>query len=103
QSPDGWRMALWFSVLLNVNLALLNLLPLPVLDGGHITLAIFEIIRRRPIQGTIETRILEWVQTAAAVLLIGFMLFVTFFDVQDLFGSRSRAPSMKFAPKSQAK
>ncbi len=103
QSPDGWRLALWFSVLLNVNLALLNLLPLPVLDGGHITLAIFESIRRRPIEGTIETRILEGVQTAAAVLLIGFMVFITFFDVQDLFGSRTSAPGMKFAPKSQAK
>jgi regulator of sigma E protease len=102
QSPDGWRLALWFSVLLNVNLALLNLVPLPVLDGGHITLAVFEIIRRRPIEGTIETRVLETVQTLAAVVLIGFMLFITFFDVQDLFGG-SRGPGMKFAPKAQAK
>lgn len=102
-SPDGWRLALWFSVLLNVNLALLNLLPLPVLDGGHITLAIFEMIRRRPIEGKIETRILEWVQTGAAVLLIGFMVFITFFDVQDLFGSRGGSAGMKFTPKAQAK
>lgn len=36
ESPDGWRLALWFSVVLNVNLALMNLLPIPVLDGGHI-------------------------------------------------------------------
>ncbi len=35
-------MALWFSVVLNVNLALLNLLPIPVLDGGHIMLALVE-------------------------------------------------------------
>src|SRR5690606_20710501 len=32
QHSDGWRLALWFSVLLNVNLAILNLLPFPVLD-----------------------------------------------------------------------
>ena len=102
QSPDGWRLALWFSVLLNVNLALLNLVPLPVLDGGHITLAIFEIIRRRPIEGALETRVLETVQTLAAVVLIGFMLFITFFDVQDLFGG-GRGPGMKFAPKTQTK
>ena len=44
-SENGWRRVLWFSVVLNVNLALLNLLPLPVLDGGHITLAIIEVIR----------------------------------------------------------
>lgn len=98
QSEDGWRHALWLSVLLNVNLAMLNLLPLPVLDGGHITFGLIEIIRRRPIQGDIENRILQWVQTATAMVLIGFMLFVTVFDVQDLFGG-GREPTMKFPPK----
>ena len=34
-SDYGWRRVIWFSVVLNVNLALLNLLPFPVLDGGH--------------------------------------------------------------------
>ena len=48
-SEQGWRLALWFSVLMNVNLALLNMLPIPVLDGGHILLAIIEGIRRKPI------------------------------------------------------
>src|SRR5262249_43724698 len=33
ESDQGWRLAIWFSVVLNVNLALLNLLPIPVLDG----------------------------------------------------------------------
>src|SRR5579862_7556567 len=42
ESEDGWRMALWFSVFSNVNLAVLNLLPIPVLDGGHIVLALIE-------------------------------------------------------------
>jgi regulator of sigma E protease len=37
ENEDGWRLVLWFSVVLNVNLAMLNMLPLPVLDGGHIT------------------------------------------------------------------
>ena len=48
---DGWRLAFWFSVVLNVNLAMINLLPIPVLDGGHITLAIIEGIRRRSGRG----------------------------------------------------
>ncbi|MCS7009086.1 MAG: RIP metalloprotease RseP, partial [Chthoniobacterales bacterium] len=48
EAPDGWLVALWFSVFLNINLAILNLLPLPVLDGGHILLAILEAIRKRP-------------------------------------------------------
>ena len=79
---DGWRLAFWFSVVLNVNLAMLNMLPLPVLDGGHITLAIVESIRRKPI----NLRLLEFVQTGCAVFIIGFMLYIFFFDVQDLFG-----------------
>ena len=97
ESPDGWRLALWFSVVLNVNLALLNLLPIPVLDGGHITLAIIEAIRRKPI----NVRVLEVVQSGFAFLIIGYMLYITFFDVQDLpwRGKTEEPPAeLKFTP-----
>jgi regulator of sigma E protease len=80
QNERGWQLALWFSVILNVNLAILNMLPIPVLDGGHIVLAIIESVRRRPV----NMRVLEVVQTSCAVLIIGYMLYITFFDVQDL-------------------
>ena len=50
ESENGWRRVLWFSVVLNVNLALLNLLPFPVLDGGHHAVLI-EVVRRRPVSG----------------------------------------------------
>ncbi|HYY30816.1 MAG TPA: site-2 protease family protein [Chthoniobacterales bacterium] len=80
ESDYGWQMALWFSVVFNVNLALINLLPIPVLDGGHIVLAAIEGIRRRPI----NLRVLEVVQTGCALLLIGFMIYVSFYDAQDL-------------------
>ena len=79
-SDFGWQLALWFSVVFNVNLALINLLPIPILDGGHIVLAMIEAIRRRPI----NIRVLEVVQGACALLLIGFMLYVSFYDAQDL-------------------
>jgi regulator of sigma E protease len=82
---DGWRLAFWFSVVLNVNLAMINLLPIPVLDGGHITLALIEGIRRRPV----NVRVLEYIQTGCAMLIIGFMLYIAFFDVQDFFGGGS--------------
>lgn len=97
ESPDGWRLALWFSVVLNVNLALMNLLPIPVLDGGHITLAIIEGIRRKPI----NVRLLEVVQTACAFFIIGLMLYLTFYDVIDLPWKRDKVEApreMKFAP-----
>jgi regulator of sigma E protease len=80
QSERGWQLALWFSVILNVNLAILNLLPIPVLDGGHIVLALIESVRRKPV----NMRVLEVIQTSCAVLIIGYMLYITFFDVQDL-------------------
>lgn len=86
EAPDGWRLALWFSVVLNINLALLNLLPIPVLDGGHITLALIEKLRRKPI----NAKLLEFVQTACALFLVGYMLYISFYDVQDLpWGSSS--------------
>src|SRR5213083_1686763 len=91
QSERGWQLALWFSVILNVNLAILNLLPIPVLDGGHIVLAIIESVRRKPV----NMRVLEVIQTSCAVLIIGYMLYITFFDVQDLPFVRKRLDQLE--------
>lgn len=70
------RLVLYFSVILNVNLAVLNLLPLPVLDGGHILFSVIEAIRRRPM--TVKT--VGMIQTCFVVLLAGFFLLVTYHD-----------------------
>jgi regulator of sigma E protease len=82
---------------MNVNLALINLLPIPVLDGGHIILALVEGVRRKPV----SARLLNALQTACAVLIIGYMLYITFYDVQDSsWRARDKAPlDIKFAPK----
>jgi len=100
-SEQGWRLAIWFSVLMNVNLAVLNMLPIPVLDGGHILLAVIEGIRRKPV----STRVLNAIQTTCAVLLIGFMLYIAFYNVQDLPWKRGKEkqPQIKFAPKPAGK
>jgi regulator of sigma E protease len=96
-SEDGWRLVLWFSVVLNVNLAMLNMLPFPVLDGGHITLALIEVVRRRPV----SPKVLQSLQTACAVFLIGFMLFIAFFDTGDWVRSarKSHEEPVVFSPK----
>jgi regulator of sigma E protease len=96
-TDQGWRLAIWFSVLMNVNLALLNMLPIPVLDGGHILLALIESVRRRPV----SAKILGAIQNTCAVLLIGFMVYIAIFDVQDLPWRRGkdRPAELKFAPK----
>jgi regulator of sigma E protease len=98
QDDDGWRRVLWFSVILNVNLALLNMLPLPVLDGGHILLSLIEWFRRRPVSG----QVLEKIQAGFAVLLITFMIYIAFFDAGDWFRSARAerdAPVVFAAPK----
>jgi len=91
EAEGGWKLALWFSVILNVNLAILNMLPIPVLDGGHIVLALIESVRRKPV----NMRVLEVVQTSCAVVIIGYMLYITFFDVQDLPFVRKRLDQLE--------
>jgi regulator of sigma E protease len=82
QTENGWRRILAFMVLFNVNLAVLNMMPFPVLDGGHITLALLEKIFGRPV----KAKPLEVLQTICALLLISLMLFVTSKDIGDSFG-----------------
>ena len=94
ENERGWQLALWFSVILNVNLAILNMLPIPVLDGGHIILALIESVRRKPV----NIRVLEFVQTGCAVIIIGYIAYVSFFDIGDLIGSRREAREARPTP-----
>ena len=89
EDPYGWQLVLWFSVVLNINLAILNMLPFPVLDGGHIVMATVESIRRRPL----NLRVLEVVQSAAVLLLLGLMAFLMLKDTGDLLGVSNKAPT----------
>ena len=74
----GFKKLLWFVVFINVNLAILNLLPIPVLDGGHMLFATIEKVRGQPL----PLAFLERAQMLFVALLFSFMLYVTFFDVQ---------------------
>lgn len=85
QTENGWRRILSFLVLFNVNLAVLNMLPFPVLDGGHITMAILEKIFRKPI----PIKPMEIIQTACVLILMSLMLYVTSKDIGDRFGRGS--------------
>ena len=77
QQPDGWARVLAFFVLFNINLAILNMLPLPVLDGGHIVMSTYEWIFRKPL----PQRFTEILQTGFAFLLMGFMLFLSLIHI----------------------
>jgi regulator of sigma E protease len=91
---NGWRRLLVFLVLINVNLAIFNMLPFPVLDGGHTTLAIMEWVAGRPV----KARILEYVQSACALLLISLFLYISTKDVGGLVGPKEKSEPVTFAP-----
>lgn len=76
------RLVLWFTVLLNINLAILNLLPIPVLDGGHMTIATIARFRGRPLP---ESLIMS-VQSAFMFLLLGLMIYILFKDSMRWYG-----------------
>jgi len=71
------RFGLYFVVLVSFALAIFNLLPLPVLDGGHMTLALIEIIIRRPV----HEGFVKFLTFIFIFLLIGLMIYVTYFDI----------------------
>ncbi len=65
------------AALISINLGFINLLPIPMLDGGHLLLYGIEAIRRRPATPEVQ----EWAFRAGFAMLIGFMLMVTFNDL----------------------
>jgi regulator of sigma E protease len=77
-SVIDWRLTVWVALLININLAILNLLPLPVLDGGHMVFATVAKLRGRPI----PPNLVATLQSVFVLLLFGFMIYVTFFDIQ---------------------
>lgn len=73
----GFTQLIWFLAFINVNLAILNLLPIPVLDGGHMLFATISKIAGRPL----PRKFMEMLQGAFVILLLTFVVYVTFFDV----------------------
>ena len=74
-----------FAALIAVNLAVMNLLPIPALDGGHIFFLILDTLAIRLFRRKIPDRYENALNSACFALLMGFMLLVTFHDVFKLF------------------
>lgn len=78
QLKAGLIIAFVFLRFLNVNLAIINLLPIPVLDGGHVVFALWESLTRRPV----SARVVGALVKAFAVLIISLFLLLTVRDVK---------------------
>ena len=77
-SNSSFMTGLYFVVVVCFALAIFNILPLPVLDGGHILFALLELIFRRPVP-----RVINKALTYLFIgLLVVFMIYVTFYDVK---------------------
>jgi len=77
----GLLELLTFTALLSINLGILNLLPVPVLDGGHLLFALIEALRGKPV----SLRKREIAQQVGIVLLVALMIFATYNDLFRLF------------------
>ncbi len=77
QAQEGLIPFLFFMALLSINLGVLNLLPIPVLDGGHIMFFLIEIIKGRPV----KPKWRELAQSVGFVVIILLMILVFYFDL----------------------
>ena len=73
----GWVELMFFLCLLSINLAFINVLPIPVLDGGHLFFLIIEKIKGSPV----SERILGYSQMVGVVLILSLMVYVTYNDL----------------------
>lgn len=76
-AESGITNFLAFTALLSISLAVMNILPFPALDGGHLIVLIYEAIVRRPLPNIVQIRI----QQAGMAILLAFMVFVLFNDI----------------------
>lgn len=81
QAREGLTNLIFFIAVLSINLAVLNFLPIPVLDGGHLMFFFIEAAIRRPV----NTRMREIAQQAGIFILILLMIFVFYNDITRIF------------------
>lgn len=77
QMAGGIDDFIGFVALISINLGFINLLPVPMLDGGHLLFYAFEAVRRRPV----DARVQEWAFRSGLLLILSLMVLVTFNDL----------------------
>jgi regulator of sigma E protease len=77
QASLGWLPLFWLMAVISINLGFINLLPIPMLDGGHLLFYVIEGARRKPLQPKAQ----EWAFRAGLAALLMLMIFVTLNDL----------------------
>jgi regulator of sigma E protease len=76
----GWIAIITFTALLSINLGLINLFPIPMLDGGHLLFYAIEALKGRPVSEKVQ----EYAFRFGFAILIGMMLFANINDIVQL-------------------
>jgi regulator of sigma E protease len=77
QASLGVLALIWFIAVISINLGFINLLPIPMLDGGHLLLYLVEGVRRKPLRPEAQ----EWAFRTGLAALLALMVFVTLNDL----------------------
>jgi regulator of sigma E protease len=77
QASLGWLPFFWLMTVVSINLGFINLLPIPLLDGGHLLFYVIEGVRRKPLKPEAQ----EWAFRTGLAVLLALMIFVTFNDL----------------------
>ena len=71
----GWQYFLGLAALLSISLGVLNLLPIPILDGGHILFALVELFRGKPVPEKIQI-----MATQVGLVLVGGLMVIALYN-----------------------
>ena len=77
QASLGWLPFFWLMTVVSINLGFINLLPIPLLDGGHLLFYAIEGVRRKPLRPEAQ----EWAFRTGLMVLLALMIFITFNDL----------------------
>lgn len=80
-AQSGLVALIWFMALLSVNLGLINLFPVPMLDGGHLFFYFMEVVRGKPLSDKAQ----EWGFRVGFVFIVGLMVLATWNDLMHIF------------------
>lgn len=87
-AQQGFKIFLIFLAFMSINLAVLNLIPLPILDGGQILITTIEAVIRQPL----SARLREYIALVTWALVLGLMLVLAWRDIKGLRSTPSNSP-----------